>query len=111
MASFLILWGISPENIAPFVITPLLLGGETGLKYRSVSMGIQSKVNPYFERGLSYKIGPISSLVVGRAQISADLAFEFNNFNRNAMEYSQCRLGLSIGLMPLRAMANKPKNA
>lgn len=99
LVSFLILWSISPENVAPFMIAPLLLGGETGLKYKNSSMGILTKVSPYLERGLSYKIGPILSLTIEHTRVAVDLGFEFNNFNHEAIEYSQSRIGLSLGLM------------
>lgn len=99
LVSFLILWTTPPETMAPFMIAPLLLGGETGLKYKNASMGILTKVNPYFERGISYKIGPTSSLTIGHTRVAVDLGFEFNNFNREAIKYSQNRIGLSLGLM------------
>lgn len=38
-------------------------------------------------------------LTIGHTRVAVDLGFEFNNFNREAIKYSQSRIGLSLGLM------------
>lgn len=99
LVAFALSYAVEPTaNPVPYLIFPFLIGGESGLGYRDLSLGIRTKVHPFLRRGLSYQIGPVLSVSMGVFRLSAFGSVEINDFENSSLSYARNQFGISAGL-------------